>query len=228
MNLTATNIKIQKTHHIPPYLCAIRKILIIAFISAASTVFSQQKKQGLNPGYDRREEILHEGKRYRLNNNYLTLGGGMLYSSIREKDQKVVGADFQFHVRRQHFQVGMMMSGEQFLSNNNVQAHFGYGLRKETVRANFAVFGGATFFTGVKAATDPFGNPIPHYYEGFGGYISAQAITKLTYDIGIGIEFFADYSPSQSSAGIKAIMFFSGAYRGLKQKYNPYVRAENP
>jgi len=180
------------------------------------------------PPYYRKEEILHEGKRYRLHNNYLTIGGGILWSSIRGSEQRNIGADYNFHIRKNYFQAGLMMSGPQFLSNNNVQAHLGYGLRKETVKTNFAAYAGATWFTGVVGRTDSVGNSVPQYYSGVGFYISGQAVTKFTYDIGIGMEVFAELNSQQSIAGFKVILFFSGAYRGLKQKYNPNVRAENP
>jgi hypothetical protein len=65
------------------------------------------------------------------------------------------------------------------------------------------------------------------YYDGWGLYLSAQAVKKLMYDIGIGIEAFGEVSEYQNSAGIKFILFFSGAYMGPKKNYNPHVRSEN-
>jgi len=116
------------------------------------------------------------------------------------------------------------MSGEAFLSNNHAQAHICYGLRKETTRSNFAVYLGPCYYIGVEGippapATD---------YEGFGAYASAQAVTKFAYDIGLGLELFAELSAKQTLSGFKIIVFFSGAYRGVKKNYNPNVRSENP
>ncbi|MGZ4095318.1 MAG: hypothetical protein ACXVNQ_03000 [Bacteroidia bacterium] len=119
------------------------------------------------------------------------------------------------------------MSGEEFLGNNNVQAHIGYGLRKETTKTNLAAYAGITRFTGVIGRTDSVGNSIPQYYTSTGFYVCGQAVTKLSYDIGIGLEVFGEVSKWQSLAGFKVILFFSGAYRGLKKNYNPNVRAEN-
>jgi hypothetical protein len=120
------------------------------------------------------------------------------------------------------------MSGAEFLSNNNIQGHLGYGLRKEKNTSNFAIFGGLSYFTGVIAIEDPKFGLIPLYYQSAGVYFSAQAIIKFTYDIGMGVEAFGEYSPSQSSLGIKFIMFFSGSYRGPKKNFNVNVRSENP
>ena len=185
-------------------------------------LFAQEKK----PKYDRKEEVLFDGKRYKKYNNYVTMGGGYLISNIRDDAQKNIGFDFQFHIRRQQFQTGLNMSGPEFLSNNNIQFHSGYGLRFEKNRSNLSVYGGLTYFYGVLTVSDTAGI-IPIYYQGVGAYFSAQAITKFTYDIGGGLELFGEYSKKQKIIGLKFILFFSGAYRGAKKNFNPNVRSEN-
>lgn len=149
---------------------------------------------------------------------------GYLASTIRKDIQRTIGVDFQFPIKTYHFQAGAMMSGEQFNSNNTIQGHVGYGLRKETTKSNISVFIGPTIFTGVKG--DSSGDP--EFYEGMGAYVSFQVIAKLKYDIGIGAEAFGEVNYAQRLAGIKVILFFSSAYRGPKKNYNPNVRAENP
>lgn len=172
------------------------------------------------PPYNRKEEILYQNKRYRIHNNYLTLGGGFLGSTLREDIQNVVAADYQFHIRRQHFQVGAMMSGEEFLSNNYVQVHLGYGYRIENYNSNFAAFIGPTYFSGVAGKV----GQAEDFFDGYGVYLSVQAVLKVAYDIGLGVEVFGEVNYKQNMAGIKLIAFFSGAYRGVKKKVNPNVR----
>ncbi len=172
------------------------------------------------PPYNRKEEILYQNKRYRIHNNYLTLGGGFLGSTLRDDVQNVVAADYQFHIRRQHFQIGAMMSGEEFLSNNYTQVHLGYGYRIEKYTSNYAAFLGPTYFSGVAGKV---GQPAD-FFSGFGFYASVQAVYKLAYDIGLGAELFAEINYKQSMVGIKFIAFFSGAYRGAKKRVNPNVR----
>lgn len=182
------------------------------------------------PEFDRKEEILHDGKRYRLHNNYLTIGGGFLSSSLRNISQKSINVDFQFHIRRQHFQGGFMMSGNDFASNNNTQIHLGYGYRQEKKTSNFAFFAGPTLFTGVLTEVDTTAGYVtyrPKFYQGLGFYGCVQAITKFTYDIGIGVELFGEVSFEQKLFGVKLIFFFSGAYRGPKKNFNPHVKSEN-
>ncbi len=186
-------------------------------------LFAQEK----NTKYDRKEEIIYDGKLYRKYNSYLTMGAGYMSSSLRDDIQKAIGFDFNFHIRKQYFQAGILMSGPQYLSNNNIQAHIGYGLRKEKNKSNLAIYGGITYFTGVRGIPDSAFGSIPFYYQGVGAYFSAQAIKKITYDIGAGIEFFGEYSQQQRILGFKFILFFSGSYRGLKKNFNTNVRSEN-
>ncbi len=155
------------------------------------------------------------------------MGAGYLGSSLRKDAQQNVGFDFNFHIRRQNFQAGLLMSGNQFLSNNNIQTHLGYGWRKEGNTSNFAVYGGLTYFYGVLGIADSVLGYIPFYYQGVGVYFSAQAIKKFSYDIGMGFEFFGEYNPGQQILGFKFILFFSGAYRGAKRNFNPNVHSEN-
>lgn len=176
------------------------------------------------PKYNRKEEIIYDNKRYRKYNNYLTAGGGFAYSDNRQGIQRVVGADFQFHIRRLQFQMGGQMSGEAFLSNNHVQAHFGFGWRKEKNTYNLAAFVGPTYFTGVEGTP---GVTVPIFYSGFGSYASVQAVTKFTYDIGFGVEVFGELNFRQTMAGLKFILFFSGAYRGKKVVYSPNPEFQN-
>ena len=200
------------------------RLLIIA-CSIAFNLVAQEKDslKTQKPKYFRKEEIIHNGKRYRIHNSYLTIGGGYVLSSIRKTAQSARGVDFHFPIRKLHFQTGAMISGQSFSSNNNVQAHLGYGWRKEKNVSNLALYVGPTFFTGVKGDTAS----SSQFYQGFGAYVSVQAATKFSYDIGIGAEAFAEVSGIQSMIGIKFIAFFSGAYRGPKKNYNPNVRSEN-
>lgn len=175
--------------------------------------------------YDRKEEIIYDGKRYRIHNSYLNVGAGLMQSSIRTGIQRILGIDFHFPIRRSHFQVGVMMSGESFGSNNNIQGHICYGLRKETEKSNLAIFAGPSYHTGVVGDV---ASGLPIFYQNFGIYGGAQAVRKISYDIGLGVELFGDISNRQRIVGLKAIVFFSGAYRGLKKNFNPHVRSENP
>jgi hypothetical protein len=192
--------------------------LSILFICFQFAIFSQK-----DSSYFRKEEIIHDGKLYRKYNNYVTVGPGYSFSSIRKDVQRDLGIDFNFHIRRIYFQTGVIMSGNEFLSNNHLNFKFGAGLRKENRKNHFAFFVGPTYYTGVIGIEDSLGIR-PQFYSGVGAYVSAQAIIKLTYDIGFGIQPYLTLSAKQSQGGIKLVMFFSGSYRGPKRNYNPNVR----
>jgi hypothetical protein len=200
------------------YISALKAKFIILFISGFFAAYAQnQPPAKVKFEYFKNEEVIHHAKRYRIHNNYLSFGPGFLGSALRNADQKVLGIDFQWHIRRQHFQTGVMMSGDSYGSNNNLQAHIGYGWRKETTTYNFAWYAGPSYFTGVLTIRDSLQQIKPKFYQSIGLYTCAQAIYKITYDIGIGLEVFGEYSPVQSSFGIKIITFFSSAYVGPKR-----------
>jgi len=203
------------------FLCSLS---CFAIAQVSTDVFKKGK-----PEYYKNEEVLNRGKRYRVHNNYLTAGPGYLSSSLRKNIQQAIGIDFQFHIRQQHFQVGALMSGETFGSNNNLQLHVGYGFRKEDKNSNLAFFIGPSYISGVLTVSDSttYGGIRPVFYSPFGIYACAQGVKKITYDIGLGLEVFAEYSDKQSLFGIKLIAFFSSAYVGPKRNYNPNVRSEH-
>lgn len=141
--------------------------------------------------------------------------------------QHGVGVDFHWHIRRQYFQTGIAISGNEILGNNKSQIRLGYGYRKETAKYNIGFFGGTTLFYGVYGVPDTANTFHPEFFQGVGLYASAQATTKLLYDIGIGAELFAEWNYKERIIGFKFFLFFSGAYKGLKKNYNTHVRSEN-
>jgi len=206
----------EKKHDFLKVVFVFAQLLLFTAGYAQNTDTLETKR----PPYNRKEEINYQNKRYRIHNNYLTLGGGFLGSTLRDDVQNVVAADYQFHIRRQHFQAGAMMSGEEFLSNNYIQVHLGYGYRIENYNSNFAAFIGPTYFSGVAGKV---GQP-EDFFNGYGVYVSVQAVLKFAYDIGLGVELFGEANYKQNMVGIKFIAYFSGAYRGAKKRVNPNVR----
>jgi hypothetical protein len=167
---------------------------------------------------------LYDGKRYRIHNNYLTAGVGYFGTNLRSDIQRPFGLDFQFHIKTHHFQLGGLISGNDLFGVNNISFHTGYGWRKETTKSNLAIFAGLNYSYGVYPVLDTANTALPKFYNNIGAYICAQAIKKLTYDIGIGLEFYGEINETQVMGGIKFLLFFSGSYRGVKRNYNPNVK----
>ncbi len=175
--------------------------------------------------YDRLEEIIDNDKRYAIHNNYLQAGAGFAGSNLRKGEQSSIGVDFIFHIKRQHFQVGFLMSGDKFLSNNNLSGHFGYCYRIEDEKKNIAFTLGISQNKGAIAAhIDGVDTIAELQYRNTGAYISASYIKKLTYDIGIGIELIGEFNQTQQFFGVKGVLYFSGAYRGKAKIYNRHVK----
>ena len=201
----------------------VRKILIIFLILNVFNGSSQCD----TCKYDRKEEIIDNDKRYAIHNNYLMLGAGLAGSSLHKNEQAPIGIDFIFHIRRVHFQVGVLMSGDQFLNNNNLSGHFGYVYRIEDEKRNITFGGGISQNKGkVSSYIGNHGDTVPDfYYRNTGIYLTAAYYRKITYDIGIGGELFADINRAHQMIGIKGVLFFSGAYRGKARIYNRHVKS---
>lgn len=189
------------------------------FLILSIFCFAFTKAQKDTLPYDRKKEIIYDNKRYRVYNNYLTFGAGKAFSDIRRLEQSVVNADFQFHLTKEYFQIGFFMSGDAFLRNTNLQAHLCYGYRYEKEKFNLAGFVGPSYSYFVTGSTDTSGVFTVKSNNTLGGYIVLQGVYKVKYDVGIGLELFADISPLQKMAGARVICYFSGAYRGMKRGF---------
>lgn len=200
-----------------------KKFLIFLWIIFCCEIYAQSDTLP----YNRKEEIVFDGKRYRKYNNYLTFGVGKAYSDLRSLDQSVINVDFQFHIQRQYLQLGFFMSGDEWLKNNNLQAHLGYGYRMERNKFNLAGFIGPSYAYFVISTPDTSGiGYINKHRTSIGAYVAIQAVYKIKYDVGIGTELFGDFSSEQKIAGIRVIFYFSGAYRGIKKGIVPIKKRE--
>ena len=195
-------------------LAVLKKAVFIFLTFCISYCWAQKDTLPFN----KKKEIIFDNKRYRVYNNYLTFGGGKAYSDIRRIDQSVLNVDFQFHLQKEYFQVGFFMSGDEFLRNTNISGHVCYGLRRKNL-FNWAAFVGPSYSYFVTGTTDSNGVFIVRSHSPIGGYICLQGVYKIKYDVGLGLELFADISDQQKMAGLRVICYFSGAYRGEKRGY---------
>ncbi|MFL5754225.1 MAG: hypothetical protein ACJ76F_12505 [Bacteroidia bacterium] len=171
--------------------------------------------------YNPKKEVTFDGKRYRVYNNYLTIGAGQAHSSYA--GTQFVGAlDFNFHLQKYYFQTGGMLSGDHFGLYNNVQAHLCLGKRFEQNRYNIAGYLGVSYSSTNRSYEDSVIHAV--YIKKPGFYACVQTTYKYKYDLGIGLAFFADFNDAQSIYGLRLELFFSGAYRravkGKEQNLN--------
>ncbi len=142
-------------------------------------------------------------------NNWLTVGGGYQQNlTYKRKPGFCGGLDFNFHIKDQYFQTGVIITGERFGFYDNYQFHAGYGKRYEDKDIHVAGFAGISYSTGYGKVGDtvytrPFSHP--------GVYAQVEVVKKLTYDVGAGLSLFADWNQEQAIAGARLIVYFSGA-----------------
>lgn len=165
-----------------------------------------------------------DNNKFQYYNNWLCVGGGVQQNLTYKRDLGFVGAvDFNFHIKRNYFQAGALLSGSSFARYNNYQIRLGYVRRYEDRDFHFAAAMGATYSTGFQIEPVDSVTNITRYYSQPGLFLQGEVVKKITYDVGIGACLFVDWNKEQSIAGLRFVLYFSGAYTGKKYKtYNNY------
>jgi len=159
--------------------------------------------------------FVYKNKKIKYYNNWITGGAGIQQNLNYKLPLGFAGGlDFNFHVKQHYFQLGTVITGEKFGFYNNFQLHAGYGKRHEDASYHFAGFVGISYSMGYSKVDSIYSNP----YSKPGIYIQGEVIKKITYDVGIGVTLFADFNQEQSIIGARAILYFSGAYKGKKDE----------
>lgn len=173
--------------------------------------------------FNKKREVIFQNKKYRVYNNYITGGIGKCYNSGWNNTQLCPALDFNFHIGKKYFQVGGLLSESHLGINNCLQAHVGWGYRYERSNYMLAAYGGVSHSSGfLKPVNDTSGAAS---FSNIGLYIALQAYYKVKFDYGIGVSAFVDINTTQVLTGIRAELFFSGAYRGVKK--HDYAKEEN-
>lgn len=171
--------------------------------------------------YDPKKEIAYDGKRYRVYNNWLSVGAGAGYNTKWPKDEKNLGADFSFHVKEHYLRLGGFLSGADYTAANNYSFHFCYVFRKEGEKYNLSAAIGPSTSNFRRPLSDSSNYNLATVYNKVGGFAALEAVYKFKYDVGIGGQIFCDYNEVQMVYGVRLIVYFSGAYRGIKHGYVP-------
>jgi hypothetical protein len=167
-----------------------------------------------------KREIVVGDKRYRVYNNWVSFGVGPAYHSENPRTQFALGLDFQFHIKKLYFNLGGMLSGDEFGVWNNYTGHIGYvPWRKETEKKNMAAFAGVSYTQGYTYVAPGFFDS--NRWDRVGLYAEFQYTMKLQYAVGIGPTFFVDWNQKRTIIGVRLDGYLSGAYRG-------YVKGKGP
>lgn len=193
----------------------VKHALFFIIILLGSKSVIAQKDSIFNP----KKEIAYDGKRYRVYNNWLSVGGGAGYNSKWPKDEKNLAVDYSFHVKEYYFRLGAFMSGREFTAANNYNFHGMIGLRKEHEKYNLSAFLGPSYSYFRRPLSDSADYDLSKVYTAVGAYACVEAVYKIKYDVGLGGQIFCDYNQTQMVYGVRVILYFSGAYRGIKYGY---------
>lgn len=181
---------------------------VFYLLSLSCFLFAQKPKE---PADDLKKEIIFDNKKYRVYNNWLNAGAGPAYNSNVPRTQFSLVLDYSFHIQKEYFQFGVLLSGDDFGNYNNIHAHGCYGRRKETARYNLAAFLGASYTSGYMYHDSTYNSKV---FKAPGIYAEVQCIGKLKYDLGLGPAVYVDVNKNRTTIGVKLDLYFSGAYKG--------------
>lgn len=170
--------------------------------------------------FNKKKEIIYDGKRYRVYNNWISAGFGAGYNSRWPKDEKNIGADYSFLISKNYFRLGAFMSGSAYTAANNYSFHFCIGYRQEKEKLNLSAFIGPSTSYFRRPLKDSTNYNLATVYNAIGGFAVVEAVYKIKYDVGVGGQVFCDYNPIQMVYGVRFIVYFSSAYRGIKHGYH--------
>ena len=132
---------------------------------------------------------------------------------------KNIGTDFSFNVKEHNLRLGGFLSGRDFTASNNYSFHLCYGYRKEREKYNLSAFIGPSTSYFRRPLSDSTSYNLTKVYNAVGAYAVVEAVYKIKYDVGIGGQVFCDYNQVQMVYGVRFILYFSSAYRGIKYGY---------
>ena len=185
--------------------------LFFSFFCLLTGFIAAQEKQAPKPVW--KQDTIIKDNVFKKYSNWLSGGAGIANNNHFVNSQFTGGVDYNFHIEKKYFQLGLFLSGDQYGSYNNYQFHLCYGKRVESGSINFSYFGGLSYSIFFKRQGSIYESL---YLSDIGLYVNAEYILKIVYDVGIGVGAFADLNGYQSIIGTKIDLFFCGSYKGKK------------
>lgn len=196
------------------------KVLLFAVVMLMPMLVSAQDTSKFVVRENFKREIVIENKRYRVYNNWVTFGAGGAYHSANPRTQFALGMNFEFRINKYYFNLGGLMSGDQFGVWNNYSGHLGFvPFRRENEKRNMAAMACLSYTVGYDYLFP--GHYSSNRWDRVGFYAEYQYTMKLQYAVGVGPTFFVDVNQKRAMVGVRLDGYLSGAYRG-------YVRGKAP
>ncbi|GAB4207207.1 MAG: hypothetical protein Fur0023_17810 [Bacteroidia bacterium] len=193
-------------------------------------------------------KILYDNKIYKLNAGFFTIGTGLFLSNNISYNMKGISLHFNFHTFKEaYMQVGLIRIKDNksftFPERKDINVSYfnflfsPFVIKTENIRFAFIfnpigiTYGGGykdeTYhYTGIIAQDST--NTIQNNYFGWHLYSSVQGVYKFKYDLGLGVDVYAEYLNDQTIiAGVKLCFYFSAAFKGKQTKPAWYYK-KNP
>lgn len=180
--------------------------------STEEIIRKQEEKKKKQPVY-----LEINGNLYKEHANYLNAGAGFGYFFSQNKSFGTVGLGYNFRIKEKYYKVGFERSDNISFFGTSVihlnDFHIATGKRYPSKRYNLSYFYGGSLYSFHERLnlTDP-------VKRGLGIYAEASAFFKPVYDIGFGFTAYANANIHAPVAGLRFDLYFSGAYRGKKER----------
>ena len=195
-------------------------VLIVSCLSFSPLRLKAQDTNQFVVKENFKREIVIGDKRYRVYNNWVQFGAGPGYHSANPRTQFVLGLNFNFHIKQYYFNLGGLLSGDEFGVWNNYTGHAGFiPWRRENENRNMAATVGVSYTQGYDFLFA--GHYLSDRWDRVGLYAEFQYTMKVQYSVGVGPTFFVDWNEKRTLVGVRLDGYLSGAYRG-------YVRGAGP
>lgn len=200
----------------------LKVLFLLAFLSVGMSVFAQKKKEERDTSTIQRtstapDEIVINKLRYRTIINWFTIGPAINVNKFGSLDGNL-GLDYHITTKKGRFYEFGVMRAKQLAGFfpetygrlfNELHAAVGY--KSESKKKLYGAFIGPSF--SMVEYIDP------STYEAFsynmpGIYLNVEYIIKPIYDVGIGVNGFADVNSHYAFGGFRLVFFFSNAYKG--------------
>ncbi len=167
------------------------------------------------------KEVVYDKKRYLVYNNWVSGGVGFSYNSNwynEHTDERNIGVDLNFNIRKYYYSAGVFASGRDLAKINNYSFFALTGLRKELLKSNWSIFVGPSlsYFRRPLLDTNIMDKSTVRFslFNRVGLYAKCEVVVKLKYDIGLGLQVFANYNDVQFIYGVRFLLYLSSAFRG--------------
>lgn len=169
-----------------------------------------------------KKEFIEQGKnKFHPAKTWTIAGPGINLNKFSSLDGNL-GISFHFQIKDFFYTAGLMRArqwtdGSFFPIDYNrefVELHLGTGLKEESTRTLYGFFLGPSFSHEVYIMPE---NGKLATFNSVGLYVDLHAVYKPVYDIGMGIDLFADVNFHYSVFGSRLIFFLSDAYKKEKR-----------